>query len=585
MGDQSVQRRLAAVLAADVAGYTRLMEQDTDGTVAAWQAAREDVIKPRVADHSGKIVKLTGDGFLVEFSTVQDAVNCAIAMQSGLASSSLDFRMGINLGDIVDDGEDIHGEGVNVAARLEGLADPGGICISGSVHEQVRNRIEANYEDLGEKEVKNVSAPVRVYRVAYEDETVSQPGTQSEVLRDQPLALPDKPSIAVLPFDNMSNDPEQEYFSDGITEDVITELSKISGLFVIARHSAFTYKGKSVTLSTVGRELGVRYVLEGSVRKAGDRLRITAQLVDAATDHHVWADRYDRKLEDVFAVQDEVARSVAAALAVALKPDESERLSRPPTDNIAAYDLYLRSRATPWPPTRENILSAQKAYKHIIKIDPTFVGGHAGAALTYALSVIFGHSDQPEADAETAIKTAEKALAINDQFALGHSALGLANLASGRHDAAVLMAQKAIDLQPSDGDAHAFMAMTLISAGRGKEACQAAESALRLDPQYMDGPYLNALGVSKFVAGKYDEAIDAFKRNEKRGGPIGVPAFAVLAASFAASGRVDEARESVRELLKFFPEFSITRARQLRIFNAEDLERLIGYLHKAGLPE
>ena len=405
------------------------------------------------------------------------------------------------------------------------------------------------------------------------------------MLQDQPLALPDKPSIAVLPFDNMSNDPEQEYFSDGITEDVITELSKISGLFVIARHSAFTYKGKSVMLSTVGRELGVRYVLEGSVRKAGDRLRITAQLIDASTDHHVWADRYDRKLEDVFAVQDEVARSVAAALAVALKPDESERLSRPPTDNIAAYDLYLRSRARPWPPTRNNILAAQRAYEHIIEIDPTFVGGHAGAALTYALSVLFGHSEQPEADAETAIKTAEKALALNDQFALGHSALGLAYLASGRRDDAVLMAQKAIDLQPSDGDAHAFMAMPLLYTGRGNEACQAAESALRLDPQYTDGPYLNILGISKFLVGKYDDAIDAFKRNQERGGPIGAPALAFMTASFAASGRADEARESVRELLKFFPEFSIARSRHFHFYNAEDFERLSGYLRKAGLPE
>ena len=488
MGDRSIQQRLAAVLAADVVGYTRLMEMDTEGTVAAWQAVRDDVINPTVDAYSGRIVKLTGDGFLAEFPTVHEAVKCGIEMQQGFAESTLDFRIGINLGDIIDDGQDIHGEGVNVAARIEALAEPGGICISGSVHEQVRNRIEANYVDLGEKQVKHVSAPVRVYHVAFQDEAVSPPGTRSEVLQDQPLALPDKPSIAVLPFDNMSNDPEQEYFSDGITEDVITELSKISGLFVIARHSAFTYKGKTVTLSTVGRELGVRYVLEGSVRRAGDRLRITAQLIDAATDHHVWADRYDRKLEDVFAVQDEVARSVAAALAVALKPDESERLSRPPTDDIAAYDLYLRSRATPWPPSRENILAAQIAYKHIIEIDPTFVGGHAGAALTYAMSVIFGHSEQPEADAETAIKTAERALALNDQFALGYSALGLAYLASGQHDDAVSMAQKAIDLQPSDGDAHAYMAMPLLSSGRGDEACQAAESALRLDPQYMDGP-------------------------------------------------------------------------------------------------
>ena len=363
----------------------------------------------------------------------------------------------------------------------------------------------------------------------------------------------DKPSIAVLPFTNMSGDSEQEYFSDGITEDIITELSKLSGLLVIARHSTFTYKGKSVTLSQVGRELGVRHVLEGSVRKVGNRLRISAQLSDAATDHHVWADRYDRDLEDVFAVQDEVARSVAAALAVALKPDEHERLGRPPTENIAAYDLYLRTRATPWPPTRENVLAARKVYERIAEIEPAFVGGHAGAALAGALSVIFGHSSQPRADAESAIETAEKALAI--------------------------------DLQPSDSDAHAFLAMTLLSAGRGEEACQAAERALRLDPQYINGPYLNILGLAKFVAGEYEDAIDAFRRNLDWGGPIGVPALAALTASYAAAGRAEEARESARELLRFFPGFSISRSRGLIVFNGMGSERLEDYLREAGISE
>jgi TolB-like protein len=278
MGEQPIQRRLAAILAADVAGYTRLMEQDTDGTVAAWQAARREVIKPTVADHSGKIVKLTGDGFLVEFLTVQDAVNCAIAMQRDLASSSLDFRMGVNMGDIVDDGEDIHGEGVNIAARLEGLAETGGICISGDVYNQIRNRVDAIFEDMGQQEVKNVSAPVQVYAVRLE-------GSSAPSASATPAApaISDKPSIAVLAFDNMSGDPEQEYFADGVTEDIITALSAVRSFFVIARNSSFAYKGRAVDVKTIGRELGVQYVLEGSVRKGGNRIRVTAQLIGAAT--------------------------------------------------------------------------------------------------------------------------------------------------------------------------------------------------------------------------------------------------------------------------------------------------------------
>jgi adenylate cyclase len=443
IADHNVSRKLAAILAADVAGYTRLMEADEEATLAAWWAARKDVIDPSVAEHGGRIVKHTGDGFLAEFATATQAVRCAVAMQTVLKARSadapgerrFDFRMGINLGEIVADAEDIYGDGVNIAARIEALAEPGGICVTRSVYEQVRKKLPLAVEDMGARAVKNLAEPVSTYRIVLDAGAGDRAGSKAQA--PSAAVLPSKPSIVVLPFDNMSNDAEQEYFSDGITEDIITELSKISGLFVIARHSAFTYKGKSVKLSQVGRELGVRYVLEGSVRKAQSRLRITAQLTDAITDHHVWADRYDRNLEDVFAVQDEVARSVATALAVALNPDEHERLGRAPTENIAAYDLYLRTRSAPWPPTRENILAARKAYERIAEIDPTFAGGHAGAALACGLSVIFGHSDQPAADAERAIRTAQKALAIDDRFALGHSALGLGYLANGRRGEAV----------------------------------------------------------------------------------------------------------------------------------------------------
>jgi len=295
------QRRLAAILAADVAGYTRLVELDTDGTVAAWKSARDNVIKPLVDKKSGHIIKFTGDGFLVEFPSVQDAVFCAITLQAQLTSSPLDFRMGINVGDIVDDGGDVHGEGVNIAARLEALAEPGGICVSGDVYNQVRNRIEADFRDMGEKEIKHVSQPVRVYAIG-----VSERGPSESPVPE----IPDKPSIAVLPFDNMSGDPEQEYFSDGITEDIITELSRFQSLFVIARNSSFAFKGEAIDITDVAKKLGVQYVVEGSVRKASNRVRITAQLIEASTGNHLWAERYDRDLADIFDVQDEVSCSV-----------------------------------------------------------------------------------------------------------------------------------------------------------------------------------------------------------------------------------------------------------------------------------
>jgi adenylate cyclase len=384
MAERGVQRRLAAILAADVAGYTRLMEQDTDGTVAAWQDAREDVIKPVVADHQGTVVKLTGDGFLVEFPTVQNAVNCALILQSGLTSSILDFRMGVNLGDIVDDGEDIHGDGVNVAARLEGLAEPGGICISGMVYESIRNRIDADYEDMGPKDIKNVSAPVQAYAVRAKSVEGAKIYQTSEVsssrVEDPSNTVSDKPSIAVLPFDNLSSDPEQESFADGMTEDLITDLSKISGLFVVARNSSYIYKDQIVDIRKVAEELGVRYVLEGSVRKAGEKVRINAQLIDGETGGHVWADRYDGTVHDVFELQDEVCAKVVLALEVQLSEGEEENLQKVHTRNLEAYELFVQARATPYPPIPERINMAREMFEKVIELDPEFAGGYAGVS-------------------------------------------------------------------------------------------------------------------------------------------------------------------------------------------------------------
>ena len=546
-------------------------------------------MEPCIAEHRGRVVKTTGDGLLAEFASVVDAVRCAVAFQEGMRERNADtpdnrrieFRIGVNLGDVIVQDGDLFGDGVNIAVRLEGLAEPSSVVVSGSVYEQVINKLDLRFDDLGPRRVKNIGEPVRAFGIrAATVDPVSSDATEPA------LALPDKPSIAVLPFDNISNDEDQEYFVDGITEDIIAEMSKISGLFVIARHSAFTFKGKSVILKQVGRELGVRYVLEGSVRKAGNRLRITAQLIDTTTDLHLWAERYDRNLEDVFAVQAEVALSVATALAVALKPTEGERLERPLTDNIEAYDIYLRTRATPWPPTRENILSARNAYEHIIEIDPNFVGGYVGKSLTYGMAVVFGTSGQPETDAEIAVSTAKKALELDEGFAHAHSALGMGFLASGKHDQAVVSARRATELQPSDADAHSFLGVTLLFAGHGDEACEAAEAALRIDPQFTKGPYLNLLGAAKCAASKYGAAIEAFNRNAAQGGPMGPTMLHCWAAAYMTEGRIDEARATAEQLLTFYPEFSLERYRMLHMYkNKEDSQRLIGYLREAGLPE
>ena len=579
----SNQRRLSAVLAADVAGYTRRMERDAEGTVAAWQAARRDVINPAVTAAAGKVVKLTGDGFLAEFPTVLGAVNCALELQQRLAPSELDFRIGVNLGDVIDDGEDIHGEGVNIAARLEALAEPGGICISGGVYEQVRNRIDPVFEDAGEHSVKHVSAPVRVWRwsggrdVAPKPE-VGDPGGG--------LALPDKPSIAVLPFDNIGGDPEQEYFSDGVTEDIITELSRISGLFVIARHSTFSYKGQPFTLAQVARDLGVRYILEGSVRRAGNRLRVSSQLIDSSSGHCLWAERYDRDLEDIFAVQGEVAHNVASALQVVLRPDENERISRPPTDNIEAYDIYLQIRSSLWPPTRENLLTARSAYRRIADIDPGFAGGHAGQSLTHSLMAVFGLSEDTEADAAEGRRLADEALLIDPGFAQAHSALGIACTAAGEHDKAVACARRGVELHPGNADSHLFLAFTTLFGCDVETAYEAINTALRLDPKYVRGPYLNVLGFVCFVAGHYAESIEVFQRNIDRGGPIGPPALAFRTAALATEGRMEEARASARELLGFFPGFTLGGFHMVHVFrDADVMQRALSALRDAGLPD
>ncbi len=586
MAEERVQRRLAAILAADVVGYSRLMGADEEGTLLRLKALRREVFGPTTKQYGGRIFKTTGDGAFVEFNSAVEAVKSASEIQEALSARNAEvsedqkilLRIGISLGDVIVEGKDLYGNGVNVASRMEGLAEPGGICVSGNVHEHIGRSLDVNFEDLGEQPVKNIDRPVRCYRVLLE------PYVQRS---ESALPLPDKPSIAILPFENMSADAEQEYFSDGITEDIITELSKISGLFVIARHSAFTYKGKSVTLKQVGRELGVRYVLEGSVRKARNRLRITAQLIDAISDHHLWAERYDRDLEDIFAVQDEVSHKVAEALEVALTPDESERLAaRAPTDNLEAYDVYLRARRTPYPPTRHNIRSARSMYERVIEMDPTFSGGYAGKSSMHSMAVFYRHSDDRDGDTAIAFEMAQRAVALDPDFADSHSALGYAYLASGKHEEAVAAARRAVELQPGDAETHHFYARCLVWAGFADQACDETQIAIRLDPENVQGPYMQSLGRSEFAAGRYEEAMNAYARNAAQGGPSYIGNLVLWAAACSLTGNFEKARELIQEMVQEKPDICLRNIPDVRHYASDlELERARDGLRIAGLPE
>ena len=415
-------RRLSAVLLADIAGYTKLVEQDTDGTVSAWTALRSDVIIPTVSAHAGQIVKYTGDGFLAEFSSVQNAVECAISMQSDFAKSSLGFRIGIGLGDVVDDGMDIHGEGVNIAARIEALAEQGDICVAAAVRDAVKNRVATMFEDMGEHVVKHVSTPVRIYRIAGEHNRASKVDDVSAQSFPEPSTelASGKPSIAVLPFGNLSGDPGQDYFADGVVEEIITALARLSWLFVIARNSSFIYKGQAVDIKQVGRDLGVRYVLEGSIRKAGNRIRMTGQLIDAGTGAHLWADRYDGNLDDIFELQDQMTSNVVGAIAPRLEAAEIERTKHKPTNSLDAYDCYLRGMAGMYKWSPADIAQALSHFYRAIEIDPEFGIAYAMAARCMNVRAVTSPLEFCSADVAEAERLCRLAaeLGRNDAMAL-----------------------------------------------------------------------------------------------------------------------------------------------------------------------
>lgn len=551
----SVERKLAAILASDVVGYSRLMGEDEAGTLKRLQEHRRELIDQKISEHKGRIVKTTGDGILIEFPSVVEAVACAVAVQRGMAERNaatpeeqrIVFRVGVNLGDIIiGEDNDIHGDGVNVAARLEGIAEPGGICISGTVRDHIGDRLDLAFDDLGEQVLKNIARPVRTYRVRLG--TAEGTPTISSGEPTPTLALPDKPSIAVLPFQNMSGDPEQEYFVDGMVEEIITALSRIRWLFVIARNSTFTYKGHPVDVKEVGRELGVRYVLEGSVRKGGNRVRITAQLIDALTGTHLWADRFDGSLEDVFELQDKVAVSVAGTIEPALQAAEMRRSAERPTTDLSAYDLYLRALAAFFPVSKEGIVEALGLFEQAITIDPRYGPALAWAAIGYWQALINGWADEPDTNRHKAINLARQALQVaqNDPGILANAAFVLALF--GEDIGAMLgLVDRALALNPSDARGWYLSGAIRILAGQHELAIEHIENSLRLSPREHLGTPSFVMGMAYFFGRRFDKAAAAFLL-AIQDNPGGAGIYRFLAASYAQMGQLDEARAAVAQL-------------------------------------
>jgi adenylate cyclase len=586
MSEARVQRRLAAIMAADVAGYSRLMGADEEGTLAALKQLRRDLADPKIKEHRGRIVKTTGDGLLVEFASVVDAVRCAVEVQREMAARSagipedrrIQFRIGINLGDIIKDGRDIYGDGVNVAARLETLAEPGGICVNRVVRDQVRDKLDFAFEDAGEQRVKNITRPLRVYHVR----PGQVPGDAMSAAQPQ-LALPDKPSVAVLPFTNMSGDPEQEFVSDGIAEDVITALSHYPSLFVIARNSTFTYKGQAVDVKQVGRELGVRYVLEGSVRKAGNRIRVTAQLIEAGTGNHVWAERYDRDLADIFAVQDEITQALTTALAPAIADAELRRAIRKPPESLDAWAAYQRGLWHLSKANRDDDTIAQNFFRQAIDLDPTFAPGYSALALAQ-LQAAAVYQKLSLAEAQSSAEAlARRAVSLDGADAEARSCLGWALQARGELDGALVEIERALAMSPNLAVAHWQRGATLIFSGWPKEGLSALETCIRLDPRdpFMSVRLLHtACGL--YFAREYENVIDAAKRLIRS-----YPDFPMIyrwpAAALGQLGRTSEAKEWLEKAISAAPAALNMYVRsRVPWFRPEDHAHLVEGLRKAG---
>ena len=631
-----MERRLAAVLTADVVGYSRLMGVDEAGTLAALKAHRAELIEPKAEQHSGRTIKLMGDGTLMEFPSVVDAVTFAIEVQCAMRERNgaiaedkqIRFRVGINIGDVIIEGVDIYGDGVNVAARLEGLAEPGGICVARNVRNQIRDKLDLNLEDLGEVEVKNIARPIRVFRIILDDKAaafvtpIAAPSAkptdrqsksikkpwlaaaaaiaifalagggvvwwqtrstegESAAVGQMAIPLPDKPSIAVLPFVNLSGDAEQDYFVDGFTNAIITNLSKFPELFVIASNSVFTYKGKAVRINEVGRQLGVRYVLEGSFQRGADTLSVHAQLIEAATESHVWAQQYDVAPEEIFAVQDDLSRQIANTLVTTVEGLAQSAVRGKDPTTLAAYDLFLR--ASKYRFGKEALEEATRLLERAIELDPDFDEAYSELSWRYLSLWRHGLADDPDEALRRSREAARKAIDLDQQDYRSHFALGTLSLfADQDHDLALAEYQKAIELNPNQADVLAMMTILTAFMGRAEEAVDWIEKAKRLNPlhpvwydwngsfgYYMARDYNNALIGAKKTVAVYPKSISAFR---------------ILAATYSEMGRMDDAKEIARQILEIDPAFTLSSIRNTPFQHDADRERYFGALHKAGLP-
>jgi TolB-like protein/class 3 adenylate cyclase/Tfp pilus assembly protein PilF len=572
-----MERRLAAILAADVVGYSRLMEQDESDTLAALKARRKEVLAPLVARHQGRIFKFTGDGVLVEFGSAVNAVQCAIDLQRGMAAANaniaearhLVLRIGVNLGDVMVEGSDLYGDGVNIAARLEGIAEPGGIAVSGTAFDHVKNKVKAGIEDLGIQTLKNIAEPVRVYRITGTPRVavlVSKGGT-------------DKPSIAVLPFTNMSGDPEQAYFSDGITEDILTELSRFRALSVIARNSSFRFRGSDVDVVRIGRELNAQYILEGSVRKIGNKIRITAQLIDATSGSHVWGDRFDRNQDEIFAVQDQVVRMIVGTLAARLQAAGVEKSLRKPPASLAAYDCVLRADALPFG-NREAQAEARRLSEKAIELDPGYGRAYTQLAISY-FQEWYNDFSGSNAALDQAYSLANKAIMLDDNDSNAFSILGVIHLMRRSYDLAEYCFQKAMALNPNRPAVMATLGMLYGYQGRPEEGIGYFQQAKLIDQFFNPTWYWLRLGILHFIAGRYDEAIVHLSRT-----PSMSKGHGYLAACYALTDQRDQAASHAAEVLRQAPDFSAIQFLAKEPFKqSADQNRLLDGLRKAGLPE
>jgi adenylate cyclase len=588
MADGRVERRLSAIFAGDVAGYSRLMGADEEGTLARLNAHRREFLEPTIAEHRGRIVKRTGDGILIEFVSAVDAVRCAVQCQRGMTERNaglapdkrIELRVGIHVGDIIIEDGDIFGDGVNIAARLENIAQPGGICISDDAYRQVRGKLDVNFQDSGEQELKNITRPVRVYQLRPDASSGTKPTAGG-------LALPDKPSIAVLAFQNMSGDTEQEFFADGIAEDIITALSKLHWLFVIARNSSFTYKGKSVDVRQVGRELGVRYVLEGSVRKSGSRLRVTAQLVDATTGHHVWADRYDRALEDIFVVQDEITHSIIGAIAPGIVAAEIQRAQGKDAAELGQWERIVRAHWHARRFTREDCRQAFHLLGEVLQHDPNNALALADLAFNWHMGGFLGWTDEPIPVAmERMGEAARRAVAADDHDATVHTAFGIYELFTNRHDDAIRRLKRATELDPNSSFARGYLGIAFMFGGEHDLALPALDDAKRLSPRDRQMVlWQTSSAWAHLNAGRFAEAVDCAKRGIEVN-PNFPDTHGVLAAAAAHLRRMTDAKAGLDGYVRLLPGLTLGDQRLTRPFRRpQDRERFLSGLRKAGLPD